>query len=460
LSLCPLTTGCIMNSMDTEQIYAYNRDAIASYLAEGELEPAARRLGFELEHFIVESSTHLAVAYHDRIAPDGTLRYGIAHILTLLTPFYERVIAQEGTDGETALIGLERDKAVITLEPGAQLEISIGPARDVAEIERVYTAFRAELDQVIAPLGYEVVLLGYHPTARAYDVELLPKARYHLMDAHFSSTGRHGICMMRGSASTQVSIDYQDEADAMCKLRIANLIGPLLAFMTDNAPVFEGSLVTTDTTADTPVLTSSGLPLPMRMVRTAIWNDVDPDRSGAVDLWTHRAPGYRGYAEAIMDAPAILTMEPEATAWGFATIKEIYADRLLTRADIEHLLSMFFFDARMKRYIEIRMADALPPHLAFAYSALIEGLFYVPENLAFLDLVLPAVRDVDLPAVKENLMTNGYEAQVYGRTAASWLDELIALADNTENPDRVYLEPLTALIAARRTPLTQRSIAR
>jgi len=447
--------------MNTEEIYEANLEAIAAYLNAGEAEPGDFRLGFELEHFIVSTDTHAHVPYLGSTDPDGSHVPGIIDVLEALAPFYDRRIVQDLPEGGETLLGLARSRAVITLEPGAQLEVSIGPARNVAEIERIYTAFRAELDEVLAPLRYEVVLLGYHPTASARAIPLLPKERYRLMDAHFAQTGRHGICMMRASASTQVSIDFSDEADAIRKFRIANLIGPLLAFLCDNAPKFEDADVRYLTAAesspaqvaDTPLLTTSGLPVPYRMVRTAIWEDVDPDRSMVCPSVFSTGQGYRAYAATIMERPAILTMEPDAVGHGFAAIREIYANRLMTQDDIEHLLSMFFFDVRFKRYLEIRVADALNPALAFAFAALVEGLFYEPRNLDVLDRALAHVVAGDVHVAKHDLAVAGYAAKVYGRNASSWLDELIALADTDANPDRAYLEPLRALVEARRTPL-------
>ena len=43
--------------------------------------------------------------------------------------------------------------------------------------------------------------------------------------------------MMRATAATQVSIDYQDEADFVRKMRVANLLTPFFALLSDNAPV-------------------------------------------------------------------------------------------------------------------------------------------------------------------------------------------------------------------------------
>ena len=113
-----------------------------------------------------------------------------------------------------------------------------------------------------APLGLRAWNLGYHPTRRAEALPLIPKKRYEVMDRYLQKRGLHGTQMMRGTASTQVSVDYFSEEDFIRKYRVACLIAPMLALLTDNTPVYEGQ----------PNHTPS--------VRTTIWNDVDPDRCG------------------------------------------------------------------------------------------------------------------------------------------------------------------------------------
>ncbi len=443
--------------MNKEQRYEANSNAIISYLSAGEGVAEKRRIGFELEHFIVEKETQSAIPYHDWPAASGLIKPGVGTLLTALEPYYDRTIYQPQADGSLVLLGLERSGANITLEPGAQLEVSIGPAVNVAEIEEIYLSFRTELDGILNTWGYEVVLLGYHPTARAQDIALLPKTRYQMMDKHFTETGHQGICMMRGSASTQISIDYENEDDARRKLRLSSFLGPLFAFITDNTPIFQGNRVGLLQKRDLAPLgkTADSLPVPFRMARTVMWEDVDPDRSGIASAAYSDGPLYRAYAQEILDAPAILTMEPQAVFRSFEPIRDIYENQTLETEDIIHLLSMFFFDVRLKQYIEIRMADALPPHLAFAYAALIEGIFYVPNNLYLIETMLENNTVHDIIAAKHALMRDGYDAIVYGRTAAEWLTELMALASTAMNPDRLYLAPLNALIAAGQTPLDQ-----
>ena len=59
-----------------------------------------------------------------------------------------------------------------------------------------------------------ILPLGYMPVGKAEDMELIPKDRYRFMDRYFRKFGPYGTCMMRGSASTQVSVDFRDEDDA------------------------------------------------------------------------------------------------------------------------------------------------------------------------------------------------------------------------------------------------------
>ncbi len=68
---------------------------------------------------------------------------------------------------------------VITLEPGAQLEVSIGPAESIREIEALYEEFRAEIDPVLEDMGLKLLELGYHPTSLAQCLDLPFTKRSH-----------------------------------------------------------------------------------------------------------------------------------------------------------------------------------------------------------------------------------------------------------------------------------------
>jgi glutamate--cysteine ligase len=455
----PATTQATTQRPTTTQQQA---QAIATYIAQGIEHGCGDCIGMELEHFIVRATDKALVPYHRDPTTDAP---GVRDVLERLVPFYDEQIYETQPDGRKDLIGLNRSYASITLEPGAQIEISISPVLEIRDIQIVYHAFRSDIDPILAEFGYELLTSGYHPTSRARNIPLIPKARYHFMDEYFKSTGAHGICMMRATASTQISIDYSSATDAIRKFRIANLLSPLLAFITDNSPVFESTHIASQKADKMRMGTGAlSLPIPQCMVRTAIWDDVDPARSLTAPGTFDEGFSFESYGAAILRAPAIFTVE-DNEAGGRANVAqcgrsfaEVFAGHSLSRANIEHILSLFFFDVRFKTYVEIRIADSLPLPYALSFAALIKGIFYSPEALTSLDALVTRFGHDGAAAIsdaKAALRQQGFAAHIYGQTAAEWLDELLKMAETSlgEN-DRHFLAPLAHLITSRTTLAT------
>lgn len=396
-----------------------NIRAIVSYFESG-IKPEAERIGIELEHILVHESGE-PVSYLDE---DGQHA-----ILQRLRKSYPS--CQEDKAGNITL--LSNGIANITLEPAAQVEISAGPFESLTQALECIRTFQADLDEASAP-DINVTTWGYHPTMRAIDLELIPKERYRIMNEYLGAISRFGICMMRGSASTQVSIDYTSVEDCLRKLRLANALVPIISLLCDNAPVFEAA------------------PRPYQMVRTEIWEKCDPDRCRTVPHVMEPEFNLRTYAEYILDTPAMVDISTGTMRLSEKTIGELYARIPLTEADIEHVLSVFFTDVRLKRYIEIRPADALPAQFAVAYAALIKGLFYADASLDGLDRLFAKVTADDIASAKQALMQSGYDATVYGQPVSVLADELMSLAaTGLDDAERALLKPLAVLVANRVT---------
>ena len=149
----------------------------------------------------------------------------------------------------------------------------------------------------------------------------------------------------------------------------------------------------------------------------------------------------------MLDTPAILVPDAQerwrATSQTFG---EVYAETPMERADVEHALSMFFNDVRLKTYVEIRPADAMPVKYAVAYAALIKGIFYSEHNLqSYLD-AFATVTESDVADAKAALMQDGWNAEVYGRPVRELLEQVVTSAKLAlSEEDRTFLEPLAAL---------------
>lgn len=395
-----------------------NTEKIAEYIRSGA--KPSEDIGVELEHFITDENNRSVSYYGER---------GVGAILERLARFFDEKIYSEGR-----LIALSNGKCHLTLEPAAQLEISIEPCGYIDEIDKIYHEFLAITEPVLNEYGYRLVTMGYQPADKVNELKMIPKKRYEYMDRYFKSTGGHGINMMRGTASAQVSIDYINEEDCIKKFRLANVLVPLLAFITDNAAVFEGA------------------PYDGRMIRTLIWNDVDGDRCGIVPGGTSKDFSVKKYAEYIMNAPAILIEENgEAVYTGDKKLKDIYKERRMTKSEIDHALSMFFPDVRLKHYIEIRPADSMPIEYVLSYAALIKGIF-MSMDAVYRYLDMDSITDEEVAYAKTELMTRGFDACVYGKRASDVLEILVKTAGcSLSERDGIYLNKMRRLIFEKTT---------
>lgn len=416
-----------------------NKQALVAYFTEGAKgDKPLGALGVEVEHFVVTAEGEYSVSYAGRSEGE----FGVRDVLAHLADAYPQ--HTYGLEGD--LIGLASDEASITLEPAAQLEISIAPYSSISRILRVYNEFRAKVDPFLAEHGCKLVTSGYHPTARALDLTLIPKQRYRFMNDYFKEIGTRGERMMRASASTQVSVDYQDEADAIRKMRIAQALAPIFASVTDNTAAFEAE------------------PAP-RLARFALWRNVDNDRCGSVPGLFNEGYSFADYAEWILHTCPIFVTRPSAddptgpnlrAVYGQSAY-EAYDEAPMTRADIEHVLSMFWPDVRLKNFVEIRPADSLPAPLMAGYAALVKGIFYsqrslqaIEEAFGVVEGVWPLTDDSANQALK-SIQEDGAEAVVCGKTLAEWQELIFEIADGAlDKEDAAHLHGLVAFARGRR----------
>ena len=154
-----------------------NVKAIVDYFEsgiKGEDEPG--RLGVEIEHIIVGEHSR-AVSYSEQ--------FGVRWMLeTLSADLPQKTFGDAGM-----LLGLAGGNKTISLEPAAQFELSAGPYEYAMELENDYRHFQQRLGQLVGDKGLRAIAIGYHPTATADSLELIPKQRYRFMDAHFAEIG-------------------------------------------------------------------------------------------------------------------------------------------------------------------------------------------------------------------------------------------------------------------------------
>ena len=403
---------------------------IEDYIRKGESD--SRDLGLEVEHFVIDSKG-VQIGFHEV----SSLIRQVAEELNA------EIIYMDGYP-----VGYISEDHTITLEPSCQFEISINPFSDLDDIRAVYLKFRNIWDPIFESIGYHLETKGNLPLVEKGiidpdDIPLSPKKRYKYMDAHFRKTGRYGKYMMRASASTQISVDFRSEADLVRKLSVLQKISPVLMIGMENKSY-----------AGSELKYNPGKP---HLFRIQEWDDLDDKRTGFFPGSFEPGFGYKTIAEVILNTPLILlTDNGETTDVGSKTASDLFRDDILDEVSldgtrktklIEHFISMGFFHFRVKKYIEIRVADSVPIDRALGYAALIKGIVYSDGNLSVLEKELANVDTAEkIQNAVEQIKVSGANAPIYdGMTASEWGDHLVKLAlDELNGKDREYLERVRA----------------
>ena len=400
-----------------------------------------REVGLELERFVIDRASGHTVAYVDEP--------GVHDLLERWVRFFspeERVFIDGHLFGYAGTYDVrgERVGIAISLEPGSQLEASVGPSPHVWALLGALETFDAQFHELTHELGvdWELVPYGFNPVVSSpTEVPLIDKERYHLMDAYLSKTGRYARDMMRGTTSAQVSIDLACGRDGVETYQLAVALGPVLSFLTDNAPHWRGL-----SAKDTP-----------RMAHARIWEAVDPARCGIVPGTFEPGFGAEAYVEWLCGVRPILFTAEDGTSrsTGDQTEADVMAERPLTKHELQHMISMVFPECRLKGFAELRTTDSMRPKLSCALAAFVKGIFYDPEvGDEASALVLRGIGADDVGQAWEELKAKGWEATVYGRPVTELVDALVALSRRglAGDEDLELLEPLASLWAQRRVP--------
>ena len=398
---------------------------IYDYIKTGETD--TENFGLEIEHFILDE--------------DGN-QIGFDEI----TPLIER-IGQEITaeiiyvDGFS--VGYVNEKYSVSLEPSCQFEISINPYSSLAVIESVYREFQELWEPIFRERGYSVVTSGNLPSVEQGkvhpdEITLTPKKRYQYMDAYFRQSGKYGKYMMRASASTQVSVDYSSESDLVRKLRVLQKISPVLMLMMENK---------TDAGSTLP-----DVPDKPHLFRIQEWDDLDPDRTGFFPHSMEADFGYEQIANVVYRTPLILLTDNGTTSYvGNKNAEDLLNEGVIAEEELdqtrrknltEHFLSMGFFHFRIKKYIEIRVADSVPINKALGYVALLKGIVYSDQNLTLLEEELSDIDTIDkIQDAVIKIEKDGHDAVIYHNiTAAQWAARLVQISSEAIlEQERKYL---------------------
>jgi glutamate--cysteine ligase len=412
---------------------------LAEYIALGCKPPEQFGIGTEHEKFGFRLSDLKSPPYEPSDGQPGSIR-DLLHGL-------EAFGATPITDHDNT-IGLKQGDASVSLEPAGQLELSgritatLHETRDELDVhfEQVRTVSRS-LDLGFAPLGF-------HPLARREDMPWMPKGRYAIMRRYMPLVGTMGLDMMTRTCTVQVNLDYESERDMVRKLRVSLLLQPLATALFANSPFTEGK--------------ENGF----LSYRAHVWTDTDNQRSAIPRVMLEPDFGFERYVTWLVDSVPMYFVYRggnyiDVAGASFRDFMDGKVPALAgitpTVGDFADHMTTAFTDVRVKRFLEMRGADAGRTDMMVAQSALWVGLLYDKAALASAESLVKGMTWDDAVALRADVPRRGLAAAFRSGTLRDLARDVVAIAgdglrarnrrDKFGDDESVHLTPLNEIAA-------------
>ncbi len=317
------------------------------------------------------------------------------------------------------LIGLVKDGANISLEPGGQLELSGAPLETIHQTCDEVNDHLRDVKDIADKIGVGFIGLGAAPIWRHEDMPLMPKGRYKLMDSYMEKVGTAGTTMMRRTCTVQVNLDFSSEADMVQKMRVALALQPVANALFATSPFFEGKL--------------NG----HKSWRGRVWRHLDDARTGMLPFVFEDGFGFEAWVQYALDVPMYFVYRDgvyhDALGQSFRDFLKGELPALPgetpTLSDWADHLTTIFPEARVKKFIEMRGADGGPWRRLCALPAFWVGLTY---DQSALDAAWDLVKGWDAET-REGLRVaasiDGLQAEVNGINMHDLAREALAISE-------------------------------
>ncbi|PRY92252.1 glutamate--cysteine ligase [Donghicola tyrosinivorans] len=336
-----------------------NESQLAEYLASGCKPREDWRIGTEHEKFGYCKDTLKPLPYE-----------GQRSILAMLEGLRDRHGWDPVLEGDK-LIGLTKDGANVSLEPGGQLELSGAPLETIHQTCDEVNQHLADVKDIADEVGVGFIGLGAAPIWSYEDMPQMPKGRYRLMTDYMDKVGTMGKSMMYRTCTVQVNLDFGSEADMVQKMRVALALQPVATALFANSPFFDGEV--------------NG----HKSWRSRVWRDLDSRRTGMLPFVFDEGFGFEAWVQYALDVPMYFVYRDgkyiNALGQSFRDFLKGELPALPgekpTLSDWADHLTTIFPEARVKKFIEMRGADGGPWRRLCALPALWVGLMYDQSSL-------------------------------------------------------------------------------
>lgn len=405
-------------------------EQLAEYMESGNKPKAAWRIGTEHEKFgwLTDSRAPLPYA-------------GERSISAIFAALQARYGWTPLTEGEN-VIGLTRNGANVSLEPGGQFELSGAALSSMGEVAAELQTHLDEVKSICDPMGVRFMGIGAAPVWDGATMPVMPKGRYKLMTDYMGRVGTHGTQMMYRTCTVQVNLDYSSEADMVKKLRVSLALQPVATALFASSPFFDGKENA------------------HKSWRSRIWRGLDDSRTGMLPFAFDQGMGFQAYVDWVLDAPMYFVYRngKYINALG-QSFRDFLAGKLPalpgekpTLSDWADHMTTVFPEARVKKFIEMRGADCGDQAHINALPAFWVGLMY---DQTAMDAAWDMVKGIDAET-RQDLRVAASVAGLQGEAGGVKIIDLARAAVGLSHAglaarglgEEEYLRPLVANLAS------------
>src|SRR5215210_7341133 len=419
-----------------------SRDELVAWFAEGAKPKSQWRIGTEHEKFAFTTDGNNPVPYEGQRSIHALL-VGMQHLLG-----WEPIMDGPNIIGLADVTG----GGAISLEPGGQFELSGAPLETIHQTCSELMAHLAQLKEIARPLGIGFLGLGMSPKWTRAETPMMPKSRYKIMSAYMPKVGKYGLDMMYRTCTVQTNLDFSSEADMVKKLRVSLALQPVATALFANSPFTEGK------------------PNGFLSFRSEVWRDTDNNRAGMLPFAFEPGMGFERYVDYALDVPMyFVKREDEYIDTSGLSFRDLLKGKLpghgnlrATQSDWVNHVSTIFPEVRLKRYLEMRGADAGPWRRLPALPAFWVGILYDDASLDAAWDVVKGWSAEERQKLRDDVPRAGFAAKIAERTMLDLARDCLALSeaglkrrnfrDSDDRDETRYLVPLQESVARGITP--------
>lgn len=389
-----------------------------------------KKIGFEYERIPVYKNNYLQVPY------EGD--YGICELLKE----FAHIDNWDYIYDDANIIGLKKNHNTITLEPGAQIELSIEPQENILRLKTQIETIDNKLKPILDKYSILLLNVGISPDSTYKNIKLIPKRRYQVMANYL--WGILSDVMMRETAGIQVGIDFSSEDDAIRKFRLANLIIPFATAMFANSKI------------------RGGVNTGYKSFRALAWLNTDNDRCGFATDFKKNSGGFNDYIKKLLNIPMIFIKRENKiiNLNGKITFKQFMDNGFETyypiSDDWQLHSNLYFPEVRLRNFIEIRNHDCVGNGLEYSVPALYKGIMYSQSGFDEVEKILNKYTVNEIKELRYCVAKNAIYSKIHNTPILDICKNIVNISyqalKNEKNNEEVFLQPLIEMLNKGKCP--------